>query len=464
MAMNHVDWDTVDHSLSSGFFEGAILLLAIVVAFSLYALDRSEPAYLLLGVNCVVILLQICLGEVVYFTTLIPAMPAVFLRDVMMVPLEMALWIFFWASWFQFRERADFRRAVWAIVALQAFLTALERAPLYGRLLPVGGMVWTSPILLALKLLLGALVLLVTYRGILKNRAEGLLALPAVILIGVAQFQNELELFHARLVIFLHGYSITASQIATAISLTIITVLLLRRFFQSQRAREQWKAEMEQARQVQQMLIPEELPAIPGFALESEYRPAQQVGGDFFQILPGDDGSVLAVLGDVSGKGLKAAMLVAMIVGTIRTLAKITRDPAEILQGINNMLYGRMSSQFATCLAVHITATGDAAIANAGHLPPYWNGVEAEIAGSIPLGIIDSPAIEQSRLLLHAGDRLILLTDGVVEAQDKSSQLFGFDRTRELASQDRSAVEIVLAAQTFGQEDDITVLRIQRSS
>jgi len=133
------------------------------------------------------------------------------------------------------------------------------------------------------------------------------------------------------------------------------------------------------------------------------------------------------------------------------------------LQGINNMLYGRMSSQFATCLAVHITAGGDAALANAGHLPPYLNGIEAEIAGSIPLGIIESPVIEQSRLLLHAGDRLILLTDGVVEAQDKTSQLFGFDRTRELASQDCSAVEIVSAAQAFGQEDDITVLRIQRS-
>ena len=464
MAMQRLDWDAIDRSRASAISEAAILLLAIAVAFSLFTLDRTEIAYLWLGANCIVILLVIFLAQVVYYTTWIPAMPAVFLRDVILLPVQMALWIFFWARWFHLERRARLHRGVWALVILQSLGTALERAPLYGRVLPIDALIWLSPLILTVKLLLGVVLLWVTYRGILKNRTEGLLALPAVALIGMAQYQFELRLFHAPIFFFLFGYTVAVSQVATALSLVIITVLLLRRFIHGQQVREQWRLEIEQAREVQQVLIPEAIPEIAGFALEGEYRPAQHVGGDFFQILPGDDGSVLAVLGDVSGKGLKAAMLVAMIVGTIRTLEKMTRDPEEMLLGINERLYGRMSSQFATCLAVHIAPGGEAAIANAGHLAPYWNGREMEFAGSIPLGIVESPEIEQSRLELKPGDRIVLMTDGVVEAQSKHNELFGFVRTRELAEQDRSAVEIAASAQEFGQEDDITVLRIQRLS
>ena len=226
--------------------------------------------------------------------------------------------------------------------------------------------------------------------------------------------------------------------------------------------REQWRLEIDQAQQVQQVLIPDAIPAIPGFVMESEYRPSQQVGGDFFQIIPGADGSILAVIGDVSGKGLRAAMLVSLIVGAVRTLARFTRDPEEVLRGVNERLCGHLKNQFATCLALHIASDGKTTIANAGHLPPFWNGRELDMAGSIPLGIVENAPIEQSTLLLSPGDRLILLTDGIVEAQNKQRELFGFVRLGELAREDRSSVEIASAAQEFGQEDDITVLRIQR--
>jgi serine phosphatase RsbU (regulator of sigma subunit) len=281
-------------------------------------------------------------------------------------------------------------------------------------------------------------------------------------LTGLAQYQRELQLFHAPIVFIVFGYVVTANQIATALSLSIITVLLLRRFINSQRTREQWRLEIEQARQVQHVLIPETTYSIPGFTLESEYRPSQQVGGDFFQIVAGEDGSVLAIIGDVSGKGLRAAMLVSLIVGAVRTLVKFTRDPVEILRGINERLYGRLHNQFATCLALHITADGNTTIANAGHLPPFLNGREMALAGSIPLGMVEIAPIEQSTLILKPGDRIILLTDGIVEAQNEKRELFGFDRMGQLALQDCSPVEIASTAQEFGQDDDITVLRIQR--
>ncbi len=461
LAMQRLDWDTVNRSALSELPEAVLLLLAIVVAFSLFGLDRTEHAYLWLGVTCVLNLLVLAVSQVVYHTTWIPGWSAVFLRDAILLPAEMALWIVFWASWFRLAGRARLHRVVWVLVVLNALGAALQRAPLYG-LLVVDALAWVVPVTLLLKLLLGVVLLWVAYRGILKSRTEGLLALPALVLIGIAQYQYELLLFHAPIIFFVFGYTITIRQIATALSLIIITVLLLRRFLQSQRAREQWRLEMEQARQVQHVLIPEEIPSIPGFALESDYRPAQQVGGDFFQILPGADGSMLAVIGDVSGKGLRAAMLVSLIVGAVRTLAAFTRDPVEILRGMNERLCGRLRSGFATCLALNIASDGQTAIACAGHVPPYWNGRELALAGSIPLGIVESAPIEKCTLTLMPGDRLILLTDGIIEARSRHKELFGFQRISEMAEQDRTAAEIAAAAQQFGQEDDITVLRIQR--
>ena len=244
MAMERLDWNAIDRSRISAITEAAVLLLAIVVAFSLFALDRTEVAYLWLGANCLVILLVICLSQIVYYYTWISAMPAVFLRDVVLLPAQMTLWIFFWARWFRLDLRIGVQRAVWILLLLQALGTALERAPIYGRLLPVDALFWVSPLVLTLKLLLGAALLWVAYLGIPRNRAEGLLALPAVALIGVAQYQYELQLFRAPIVFFVFGYTITVNQVATALSLVIVTVLLLRRFLQSQRLREQWRLEI----------------------------------------------------------------------------------------------------------------------------------------------------------------------------------------------------------------------------
>ena len=103
---------------------------------------------------------------------------------------------------------------------------------------------------------------------------------------------------------------------------------------------------MAAAREVQQIILPEQIERVPGFSIESAYVPAQQVGGDFFQILPAPEGSLLLVIGDVAGKGLPAAMLVSVLVGAIRGVAEYTSEPAELLANLNQRLVGRVAGQF----------------------------------------------------------------------------------------------------------------------
>jgi serine phosphatase RsbU (regulator of sigma subunit) len=238
--------------------------------------------------------------------------------------------------------------------------------------------------------------------------------------------------------------------------------MLLRRFLQTQRKREQWKTEIEQAQHVQHVLIPDELPSIAGFSIESEYRPAREVGGDFFQILPGQDqGSALIVVGDVTGKGLQAGMLVAVIVGAIRTAAQYHSDPLILMNSLNDQLSGRVGA-IATCLILRITADGDVTLANAGHLAPYLNGVEMQMDGALPIGMLPQADFTVMHFHFAPGDTLMLMSDGVSEAQDQHKNLFGFERIREMLEHQISAAVLASAAQEFGQEDDILVLKIQR--
>jgi hypothetical protein len=143
----------------------------------------------------------------------------------------------------------------------------------------------------------------------------------------------------------------------TALLLAIIYAVYryMQEFTRRQSSLEQ---ELKSARELQQILIPETLPELPGFAVTSAYRPAQEVGGDFFQIIPLEGefaGSTLILLGDVSGKGLKAAMTVSLIVGAARTLAKFAPQPADLLAELNVRLYGRLQGGFTTCLAMRLS-------------------------------------------------------------------------------------------------------------
>jgi serine phosphatase RsbU (regulator of sigma subunit) len=219
------------------------------------------------------------------------------------------------------------------------------------------------------------------------------------------------------------------------------------------------KKDLEQAQQLQQrVLVPEAIDSRV-FSVESEYRPAQTVGGDFFQTLTKPDGGLLVVIGDVSGKGVSAAMLVAVLVGAIRNQAEHSFDPGLMLATLNRRMIGRSGGNFATCLAAELSPGGQMRIANAGHMPPYLNGKELNLEGSLPLGIKEEAGYKMQAVTLRPGDKLLFMTDGVVEATNPAKELFGFDRARAISGQHAAA--IVEQAQTFGQEDDITVLGVE---
>jgi hypothetical protein len=220
--------------------------------------------------------------------------------------------------------------------------------------------------------------------------------------------------------------------------------------------------EYRNARAVQQVLIPENAPDIPGYAIQSVYKPYGEVGGDFFQIMPLAEGGVMVVIGDVSGKGMPAAMTVSLLVGTIRTLAHYTQRPGAMMAAMNQRLIGRSHGGFTTCLVLRADPDGTLTIANAGHISPYLGGKELALDTGLPLGIAWSPAYEETTFQFAVGEQLTLVTDGVVEARDVSGTLLGFERTAALSVQ--SAEAVAATAQGFGQDDDITVLTLTRSS
>ena len=258
-----------------------------------------------------------------------------------------------------------------------------------------------------------------------------------------------------------HGLDIDVRGIAYSLFALVMLVAMTFRLRRIQNRNREIEQEMAAARSVQQILIPEELPLIPGLAVESAYLPAQQVGGDFYQVLPSGDGGLLLVVGDVSGKGLPAAMLVSVLVGAIRSTAEFTKDPAELLAHLNERLVGRSKSGgFSTALAALVSADGRVTIANAGHLSPYLNGKEVELPNALPLGIVSGSSYNSIHFQMGPGSRLAFYSDGVVEAQNEKGELFGFERGQQIST--RPAAAIVEAARRFGQSDDITVVTIER--
>ena len=244
-----------------------------------------------------------------------------------------------------------------------------------------------------------------------------------------------------------------------------LLAVIFYRFIHVSQEEQRSAAEIEAARSVQALLIPTQMPSNHNFMLESAYLPAHGVGGDFFQVLPLQDDSMLIVVGDVSGKGLQAAMNASTLVGALRN--ELSHDPATVLNNLNHVLVGAGSLpgsgqkpvlSFATCVCARVYPDGTMIIANAGHLSPYRDGREMELAADLPLGVIPGMQYEQASFELKVGDRLIFLSDGVVEAANAQGELFGFARTQQVSNE--SARYIAQTARHFGQTDDITVVSL----
>jgi hypothetical protein len=458
-AMLRLEWDDINRAQIGSVVTIAFLCLAALLGFVLYWLDRSEPAYLWLGVVCTVSLIVGSTVVTCYYSTIMSLTTEGFILDVLRFPITLALWALFWARWFDLERFRKIVRATWALAALLAVGMSTVRPPLFGILVPVHASTWLIPITVALKLALGAVLLWITYQGVRKGTAQGWLAVAPILLLITAAYQEELVVLHVPQIVRIYGMTFTLGSIATLLMLASISILMMRRFIRSQRESVQLRLEIEQARQVQQVLIPEAIPAIAGYSVETEYRPAQRVGGDFFQVLPAQNGGVLAIIGDVSGKGTPAAMAVSLLVGAIRTMARSSDIPAEILGVLNERMIGRSRGGFTTCLVLRVDPDGTLTIANAGHIPPYLNGKELELSPALPLGLAEGTYLE-TRFRLSANDKLTLVTDGVIEARNKAGELFGFARTAGIVQ--ASASSIAQRAQAFGQNDDITVLTITR--
>ena len=317
--------------------------------------------------------------------------------------------------------------------------------------------------------LLGFLLLpVLLLRAALRGNRDARLFLPPYAFLGFLNLWNFLAYLYFFFHVFLEippipyfrlaSYGISLWDVWNIIYCVTMLLFLVLRTVRIARDRAQTAAELEAARTVQRVLIPEEIPSIPGFVLHSTYKPAGQVGGDFFQFLPVKGGGVLVVIGDVSGKGMPAAMTVSLLIGTVRTLAHYTQSPAEILTAMNHRMMARSGGGFTTCLVLRADPGGKLTVANAGHIAPYLAGKELPVENNLPLGLVADSVYIESSFQLAEDEQLTLLTDGVVEARDKAGALFGFERSAALSTQ--SAEAIASAAQAFGQDDDITALTL----
>jgi phosphoserine phosphatase RsbU/P len=297
-----------------------------------------------------------------------------------------------------------------------------------------------------------------------RNFEAGLLLIPFLLsIVGIVEpiltgglSESLGRPYHSPLSIQLGPIPIHFATIADFAGLLAIVLIIFVRFLRIEQDRERGKSELAAARSVQELMIPHERLETPGYEVDSVYKPATEVGGDFFHVQPTSDGGLLVVIGDVAGKGLKAAMNVSMLMGALRRITE--KRPAKILESLNRVLVG--SDSLTTCQTVWFGPDGELVISNAGHLPPYLNTQEIVLPGGLPLGAVPDVSYDEVSLYLHPGDRLLLLSDGVVEARQSTGELFGFERVHNLSSQ--SAFYIADAAKAFGQEDDITVLTVRR--
>lgn len=456
-----LDWVTISLRRVDVFAYSALFLLLAVLAASLTLFDRSDRVYLWVAGTFLVAPLGYMLFTLCSTVTWLDGR----LADVLMSTndaLWVAGWVIVWKVWFRLQ------RPAWAPIAIALMTVALAATDAlqhglidYGLALPHGRHAAILHALgatnLSIRLAFVAALGLVIAEGIRKEGKEGWLALPAVAVLAVELFAED---FGVDVVGRFHGIQVQIWDVTDPLLVVILVFLMLRRLLHSLERQRQMAADVRQAQELQQVILPHTLTSVPGLVIESEYRPAREVGGDFFQIIPNkSDGSVLIVAGDVTGKGLKAGMLVALLVGVIQNASETVTEPLEILSALNRALLGRGDAQ-ATCLALRIANDGSVKLANAGQLPPYLNAELLPMEGALPLGMIEAPDFSQINFRLAEGDHLILLSDGIVEATDAKGNLFGFERVEELLGRATSASQLATAAQNFGQEDDVTVLSL----
>jgi serine phosphatase RsbU (regulator of sigma subunit)/predicted ester cyclase len=242
--------------------------------------------------------------------------------------------------------------------------------------------------------------------------------------------------------------------------------------------RERVEHELSVARRIQQSLLPKEVPELEGWEITPYYHPALEVGGDFYDFLELEDGRLGLVVGDATGKGVPAALVMASARSTLRAVAQASESPGAVLRRANDPLAADIpTNMFVTCFYAILDArSGSLRYANAGHDLPYLrrSGDAEELrARGMPLGLMPGMGYEEKEIVLEKGESVLFYSDGLVEAHDPHREMFGFPRLQGLVGAHRSGgsslVGFLLAelarftGDGWEQEDDITLVTLERS-
>src|ERR687898_604865 len=291
--------------------------------------------------------------------------------------------------------------------------------------------------------------------------------------LGVAPTGREVS----SMAIFIHR--IEGGKIAEERSLgTVGQAMMEQRLEQERVERERIEQELEVARSIQQASLPEEVPTPEGWQIAPYYQPAREVGGDFYDFLELADGRLGVVVGDATGKGVPAALMMASTRSTLRAVAQACESPGDALRRVNDPLATDIpNNMFVTCFyAILDPHSGRLSYANAGHDLPYLhrNGEAEELrARGMPLGLMPGMSYEEGEASLGEGGCVLFYSDGLVEAHDPEGDMFGFPRLRRLVAehgQERMLVDFLMGELTsftgegWEQEDDITLLTLRSSA
>jgi serine phosphatase RsbU (regulator of sigma subunit) len=278
------------------------------------------------------------------------------------------------------------------------------------------------------------------------------------------------------------------NDLATQTAPAVQVAQLVRQQQQQAQERERIEQELRVARLIQQTLLPKHVPDVAGYQLAAYYQPAREVGGDFYDFLELDEDHLGLVVGDVTDKGVPAAIVMATTRTMLRASAQRLDSPGEVLKRVNDVIVRDIPpNMFITCLyAILDLKSGVLRYANAGHDLPYrrrstshgaggggGGGAEELRATGMPLGLLPGMSYEEKEIILQRGDTVLFYSDGLVEAHDPHREMFGFPRLQGLVGAHRSdgpsLVNFLLTelrrftGQEWEQEDDITLVTLDRS-
>ena len=263
---------------------------------------------------------------------------------------------------------------------------------------------------------------------------------------------------------------------------TALSELMRQRLEQEKHERERIEQELVVAQHIQQASLPKEVPQLEGWEISPHYQPAREVGGDFYDFHLLSEGRLGVVVGDATGKGVPAALVMATTCGMLRAVSQAvgsSSSPGEVLAQVNETLVARIpSNMFVTCFyAILDPEKGCLRYANAGHDLPYLHRTSGEVeelrATGMPLGLMPAMVYEEKETTLQAGEAALFYTDGLVETHDPKGEMFGFPRLRALVAdhgEKRSLGNFLLeelysfVGEGWEQEDDITLLTLKRSA